>query len=104
MKNMELKITREKTQEGVKFFLEGSITSYNADTLQKELESAQKEGIYNILLNMLHVEYLSSTGIKVLVKNFKSAKKAGGRLSIETPSERVRSILEMVALDELMIN
>ena len=103
MKKDELEISREKTPEAVKFTLKGFITSYYADALQVELEKALKEGDTNIILNMLFVEYLCSTGIKVLLKTFKSAKEAGGRLCIEHPSERVKNVLGMVALDEMLI-
>jgi len=103
MKKEEFEITGEKTPDGIKFFLKGFITSYHADKLQNELDAAMKDGIVNIVLNMLFVEYLCSTGIKVLLKTFKSAKEAGGKLSIEKPSERVKNVLGMVALDEMLI-
>ena len=103
MKKEEFEISREKTQDGVKFILKGLITSYYAEKLQNELEQALKDGEVNIILNMLFVEYLCSTGIKVLLNTFKKAKEAGGRLSIEMPSERVKNILGMVALDEMLL-
>ena len=99
----EFEISREEIPDGVKFILKGFITSYYADKLQNELEKTLKDGVVNIVINMLFVEYISSTGIKVLLKNFKSAKEAGGKLSIETPSERVKNVLGMVALDEMLI-
>ena len=103
MKNDEFEIFRVDNPDGVKFNLKGFITSYYADTLQNELDKTLKDGVVNIILNMLFVEYICSTGIKVLLKTFKSAKEAGGKLSIEMPSERVKNVLGMVALDEMLI-
>jgi len=103
MKKEELEISMEKIPGGVKFILKGFITSYYAEALQNKLDEAMKDGEVNIILNMVFVEYLCSTGIKVLLKTFKAAKEAGGKLSIESPSERVRNVLGMVALDEMLI-
>ena len=102
MKNEEFEIIKEKITGGIKYILKGFITSYYADELDIVLEKALKDGDINIVINMHNVEYLCSTGIKVLLKNFKSAKEAGGKLSIESPSERVKSVLGMVALEEIL--
>ena len=103
MKKEEFEITSEKTSEGVKFMLKGFISSVYADVLQGKLEESIKAGEHNIILNMTRVEYLCSTGIRVLLKIYKDANEAGGKLSIEKPSERVRNVLGMVALNEMLL-
>ena len=96
-------VIKEKTPNGVKFTLKGRIYANNADILLSELDVTLKEGDYNIVLNMLWVEFLSSSGIRVILKGYKDAKKAGGSLRIEMPSENVKNVLGMVVLDELLI-
>ena len=103
MEKNELEITREKTHDGIKFYLKGLINSEHADMLQYKLEEALGSGEHNIILNMLWVEFLSSTGIRVLLKTFKEAREAGGNLSIEMPSQRVKNVLGLSALDEMLI-
>ena len=91
------------TQEGTKLTLQGRIDSTNAIELGNKLEQALKGGLTQIVLNMLRVEYLCSTGIRVILKAYKEAQSVGGKLSIEMPSECVKNVLGMVVLNEMLV-
>ena len=106
MKDEALEITEEKDENdgAVEFILKGRVDSFSSDVLNFKLERALNEGDKKLVLNMSQVEYLSSAGIRVILNNYKNAKKAGGKLGIESPSESVRNVLGMTALDQLLIN
>ena len=91
------------TQEDGKLTLQGRIDSTNAAELGHELDRALKKGETTIILNMLRVEYLCSNGIRVILKAYKEALAAGGKLGIESPSECVKNVLGLVALNEMLI-
>jgi len=103
MKNEILTISEENTLEGVRLSLKGRVYAVNAGTLERKLEEILKKGQSSIILNMEQIEYLCSTGIKIILKAFKDALKAGGKLRIEKPSENVRSVLEITTLDEILL-
>jgi anti-sigma B factor antagonist len=103
VKNEEFEITKEVTPKGIRFYIKGRVNSINADQLQGELETALKEHPVNIVLNMLYVIYLSSAGIRVILKTYKDAKEAGGTFGIEMASQNVKNVLGMAALDEMLI-
>jgi len=103
MEKSDLEITAEKIHDGVKYHLKGLINSSHADQLEYKLEEAKKDGAHTIILDMLWVDYLSSTGIRVILKTFKEMHEAGGKLCIERPSQRVRNVLGLTALDEMLI-
>ena len=96
-------ITKEKIHDGVKFITKGQINPFNAAILQNALEEAVNDGHVNIILNMLCVKYISSIGVRVILQIYKKAENAGGKFRIELPSENVRNILGMAALDELLM-
>jgi len=99
----DLIVKKEAFPELVKFTITGRIYSSNADVLEKYLEKALEEKSYIIVLNMNQVDYISSIGIRVILKKYMEVKKAGGKLEIEMPSENVRNVLKMTALDEMLI-
>ena len=99
----ELEVIKEIGPETIKFTITGRIYTYNADLLEMHLGQALEEKQYNIVLNMSQVDYISSSGIRVLLKTYMDAKKAGGKLEIEMPSPNVRNILKITALDEMLI-
>ena len=106
MKDEALQITEENDEDNkvVEFILKGRVDSFSSDVLNFKLDRALKEEYKKLILNMSQVEYLSSAGIRVILNTYKNAKKAGGRLGIESPSESVRNVLGMTALDELLIS
>ena len=104
MNQDNFKITKEKNPNNVKLTIRGRLDIVNADLLQIELNELMKEKPDCILLNMSHVIYLSSAGLKVVLKTYKDAKNAGSILGIEMPSEKVLGILEMTALERLLIS
>jgi len=81
----------------------GRIDSNSADDLFLKLESAVNEGHKKIILNMAKVGYLSSVGIRVILKIYKKAAESGGLFQIEQPSEIVKKVLGMVALNEMLV-
>ena len=99
----ELVVKKDVLPELVKFTIAGRIYSSNADALEKHLEKALEEKSFNIILNMEQVDYISSIGIRVILKKYMEVKKAGGKLEIEMPSENVRNVLKITALDEMLI-
>ena len=103
MRNEDFTITKDKDQGVTRFILKGRLNSNSAPTLQYELEDALNYGEINIVLNMAQVEYLSSNGVRVILKTYKQAEKEGGKLQIERPSENVRNVLGMAALNDMLI-
>ena len=96
-------ITQETTTSGIKFTIQGRLDSTNAVELDQKLQSIKYNEHTSIVLNMLRVEYLCSTGIRIILKNYKAIKAAGGTFGIEHPSEWVRNVLGLVALNEMLI-
>ena len=97
-------ITKDKDKsEGItRFIIQGRVNSKNSPVLQFKLEDALKDGDTNIALDMSQVEFLSSDGIRIILKIYKQAEKACGKFRIERPSENVRNVLGMVALNEML--
>jgi len=103
MKNDELTITKENNQDSVKIFINGQVNYYALPLLQNELDETLKNGKTNIILDMSRTEYLCSSGVSLILKCYKDARKAGGKLAIQDPSEHARKVLVLMALDEILI-
>ena len=98
-----LQITQSIDDGICTFSAKGRIDSNSADFLLVKLENALNEGQKVIILNMSQIEYLSSIGIRVILKVYKQAVEAGGAFNISCPSEIVKNVLGMVALQEMLV-
>jgi anti-anti-sigma factor len=103
MKDESLQITQDVKDGICRIYVNGRIDSNSADILFYKLESAINDGHKNIILNMIKVEYLSSIGIRAILKIYKKAAEEGGSFKIEQPSEIVRNLLGMAALKEMLV-
>ena len=97
-------ITKEEKNDALKFHVKGRVDSLNANALQFRLDEALRDGNIIIVLNMSQVGYISSTGIRVLLKTYKEAGELGGSFKIEYPSDNVKNVLGMTALDEMLLS
>jgi len=100
--NEELEILEDRSPGAVKFTLKGRVNAASADSLLYKLETAINDGHINIVMNMARIEYLSSVGIRVILKIYKRASEKNGTFKIERPSENVKNVLGMVALKDMM--
>ena len=103
MKKEAFLITKDETLDGLTFTIKGRIDSVYASPIQEKMDEAIKDGVKKIVLNMREVEFLSSAGIRVILKTYRDINKAGGTFGIEKPSERVKNVLGMTALNELLV-
>jgi anti-sigma B factor antagonist len=105
MNKREFEITESaKENNSVVFILKGRLNTSNADWFLFRLEEAVRDGCKNITLNMSQIEFLSSTGIRVILKMYKQLAEKCGKLGIEYPSECVKNVLGMVALKDMLVN
>ena len=85
------------------FTLKGHVGLHEASVMESELENAARPGNNRIIINMSSVKSFSSAGIRVILAMYKKLKNMGGKLQISNPSENVRNVIGLTALDELLI-
>ena len=81
-------------------YLEGDIDATNANAVQAEIEAAHAEHPSDeILFEAKDLIYISSAGLRVLIKFLKAA---GKKLTIRNVSKDVYEVLEVTRLVDLM--
>ena len=85
------------------FTLKGHVGLHEASVMESELENAARPGNSRIIINMSSVKSFSSAGIRVILAMYKKLKSMGGKLQICNPSENVKNVIGLTALDELLI-
>jgi len=93
-----LTITHENVGEQVLLKLQGRLDANNATYLDDKLTELIQEGKYHVSLDTEGIVFLSSAGIRILVKQSKAFRIISGELCITRYSEGVRTVLEMVGM------
>ena len=85
------------------FTLKGHVGLMEASFMENALEKVARPGCNRIIINMCFVKSFSSAGIRVILAMYKKLKSMGGKLQIDNPSENVRNVIGLTALDELLL-
>lgn len=94
----KLIITEEFHNEQLVLNVCGRLDANNAGYLDDKLSDLIQKGKYTVELNLQDISFLSSAGIRILVKQNKAFRIFSGELTITAFSENVRSVLEMVGM------
>lgn len=79
--------------------ISGRIDAARAPELEAVIDDLRSKGNKNLVLDMSEVEFVSSSGLRVMLTARKAAQKAGGDLFIAQPSQRVKDTLDIAGLD-----
>lgn len=93
-----LSITSSKEGDHIVLRLQGRLDGNNAGYLDDKLKELLQEGNYHVDLDTENISFLSSAGIRILVKQAKSFKNVSGKLGISKFSEGVKTVLDMVGM------
>ena len=86
-------------EEKLTLYLEGELNSYNADNVEKEIESTLKgKSFKSLVLNLENLRYISSAGLRIVLK----LKQKYNDVSIEDASLEVYDILQMTGFTNIM--
>ncbi len=95
---MSFKITiRQKDQVSL-VDVSGKLTSFESTAFRDAILGLLESGHRNILLNLTGLEYLDSSGIGELVRNYLSVVKRGGAMKVVGLAPRVDQILKITQL------
>lgn len=94
---------RKQLQDGIlEVRVSGRLDSHWSAQLTSELNEVIREGARHIRLNMADVQFMSSTGMRVLLSAFKQLKALQGSFLVTEPSDQVRSVLELSGFEKLL--
>jgi anti-anti-sigma factor len=82
--------------------IKGRLDAYWADHLSVALDETVRDGAHRIHLNMADVTYMSSVGIRVLLKFYKQLQQINGSFTVSNPSQAVKAVLELSGLEALL--
>ena len=92
----------ERKEEILIGTLDGRIDTTNADELQNKLDAEITADDSALILDFDQVSYISSSGLRVILRMAKKFNEPGKRFAICSLSESVRDILTMSGFDQLI--
>jgi anti-sigma B factor antagonist len=76
----------------------GRMTSFESKAFRQMMFDLMRQGHTNIVLNLTGLEYLDSSGVGELVRNYMSVVKKGGAMKVIGLAPKVQEILKVTQL------
>ena len=95
-------ITKTETNKGAGLVLslDGRLDTTTAPQLEAELRSGL-DGVQELTIDMEKLVYISSAGLRVLLKAQKIMNKQG-KMTVKNVSQEIKDIFEVTGFDELL--
>jgi anti-sigma B factor antagonist len=94
----QLSIETDNTQTIAVMKVKGRVDSETAPELDDALTKLLQNNKNKIILNLQDVNYMSSAGLRAMVKAYQSANKSGGDVRLAAVSEPIEVILRTVGM------
>ncbi len=96
-----LQIIREKKENVDVVYLSGRLDTNTSAMADTELQTMVSHGSKKILINMANLEYISSSGLRILLVNLRKLRKNQGDLKLACLKPIVKEILHLAGFDRL---
>jgi anti-anti-sigma factor len=93
-----MEITKRSLAGTVELHVNGRLDAHWADHLTRAIEEILQGGAHHLRVDMSDVSYMSSAGVRVLLRFRKQAQQLSGSFVVVQPSAAVRTVLEMAGL------
>jgi anti-anti-sigma factor len=101
MRDELVQVTTAQVDGVLRVTLAGDVDLSNAERVQDQLEQAV-HGVPAAVVDLSHVTYIDSRGIRVLVQVTRAVRERGGSLTVVAPKETVAGgVLRLARVDEL---
>jgi anti-anti-sigma factor len=97
-----MEVTKRQVGDWQEVAVSGRLDAYWADHLSRALDEVIRGGARQVRLDLGEVEYLSSAGIRVLLKYYKQLKGSQGTFLVSDASAPVKMVLALAGFEELL--
>jgi len=82
--------------------LTGRLDFYGAEAIEKDFTAAAAGSRALVVVDLSGVSFLSSIGIRLLIKSARAQTSRGGKLVLTAPQPLVRKVLETTGIDKVI--
>ena len=97
-----MQISEEKQNDILVFKLDGRLDSNTSPTFEEKVDDAIDKGAKLMIIDFENLEYLSSAGLRVILKTTKELKRQEGKLVLCSMADYVKEVFEISGFDSFL--
>lgn len=97
-----MEINKAISNQNVIITLKGRLDTMTAPQLDDEAKSIYFDEVETVTLNLKDLEYISSSGLRVILALYKNLKSKGGNLKIVNVSNTIMELFSMTGMSDYL--
>lgn len=97
-----MEITEETRGTARLFHLQGRLDSNTSPALEERLAQALSNGTRSVVIDFKQLDYISSAGLRVILKTAKTLKRENGKLLLCCMQDYVKEVFEIAGFDSFL--
>ena len=97
-----MEINKAISNQNVIITLKGRLDTMTASQLDDEAKSIDFDEVETVTLNLKDLEYISSSGLRVILALYKNLKSKGGNLKIVNVSNTIMELFSMTGMSDYL--
>lgn len=94
-------IVKERQNDSLILRLEGRLETGTADKLQEAIEQ-ESEGLIHLTIDMTQLTYLTSAGLRVLLRTEKRLQATGGDMVLTNVNKDIMEVFGITGFDDIL--
>ena len=93
----------QKNNKGIEIFsVKGSIDFNTSEEFETLMTASLEKGQKKVILNLEHLDYITSEGIRIIMQTDKDLKHMGGKIVLCALQDFVKKVFEITCMDEYL--
>jgi anti-sigma B factor antagonist len=97
-----MEIIEEKRGQVSTFKLQGCLDSNTSQVFEKRIFDAMSDGTKNVIIDFKDLDYISSAGLRVILKATKALKREDGKIRLCAMQDYVKEVFEIAGFDSFL--
>lgn len=97
-----MEINKAISNQNIIITLKGRLDTMTAQQLDDEAKSIDFDEVETVTLNLKDLEYISSSGLRVILALYKNLKSKGGNLKIVNVSNTIMELFSMTGMSDYL--
>ena len=98
---MHMEVTSKKAENATVIYIDGDLTTGSSPDAESEINEILGEDLTNVVINVEKVDFIASTGLRIILALGKRLNGTGKKLSVCSMNATTKSVFEMSGFTKL---
>jgi anti-sigma B factor antagonist len=101
VRGMHMEVTSRSSDKAIVIYVDGDLTTTSSPKVESEINEILEETTNNVVINVEHVNFIASTGLRIILALGKRLNSKGLKLTVCSMNATTKSVFDMSGFTKL---